>query len=36
MALSLCYLGLCWVPGLLGFSRRAPMDKDIELTVLRH
>lgn len=36
MALSLCYLALCRLLGLVRSSRRDELDKDIELMMLRH
>jgi transposase InsO family protein len=36
VALSLCYLVLCRLLGLLRSSRRTEIDKDVELMVLRH
>jgi putative transposase len=36
VALSLCYLALCRLLGLLHSLRRDELDKDIELMVLRH
>ena len=36
MLLRLCYLFMCRVLGLLRHRRRTPLEKDIELMVLRH
>ncbi len=36
MALSLCYVALCRLLGLVRSSRRDEFDKDIELMVLHH
>jgi putative transposase len=36
MALSLIYLGLCRVLGLVASWRRSGSDKDLEIVVLRH
>ena len=36
MGLRLCYLVACRVLEMLGSRRRTALDKDIELTVLRH
>ncbi len=36
MPLGLCYLVMCRIFGLLRSCRRTPLEKDIELMVLRH
>ena len=36
MPLRLCYLVTCRIFGLLRYCRRTPLEKDIELMVLRH
>jgi hypothetical protein len=36
MPISLCYVVMCRIFGLLGTRRRTALDKDIELMVLRH
>ena len=36
MPISLCYLVMCRIFGVLGSLRRTALDKDIELMVLRH